>query len=179
MDPRVLDIVARQQAAGFRGLAGSDLRSTIRVAESLINEALAVLLPPNGALRSVTIHPHASDRIGVRLTLAKPAFLPPMTVTLAIQRQPQLPDDPILVLQLTGGAGVLRLAAPAITSFGLLPPGVRMDKDQFLVDVRMLMEQHGQAQLLDYVEELRVSSEQGAIVLGVTARVPAGPRPGL
>lgn len=171
MDPRFLELFSRQQAAGFPGLAGSDARATIRVAAPLLNEAVTTALASVAAVRDVSVLPRASNRFDVRLTLAKPAFLPSLNLTLVVERQPQLPADPVLVLRVTGAGGMMRLAAPAITSFGLLPPGVRMEADRVLVDLRMLLEQHGQLRLLDFAEQLQVMTEEGTLVVLVQLRV--------
>jgi hypothetical protein len=171
MDPRLRDVLSKQQEAGFPGLAGTTVRATIRISEPLLNDVIARVLPPDGALRSVTIHPEASNRFSVRLALAKPAFLPPMNATLTVERQPRLPADPVLVLKLTGGAAVLRLAAPAITNLGLLPAGVRMEGDHFYVDVLTLLQQHGQAHLLTYADDLQVTTEEATLAVIVDAKI--------
>lgn len=171
MDPRLLELFSRQHAAGFPGLAGSDARATIRVATPLLNEAVTTALAAVPAVRDVSVQPRASNRFDVRLTLAKPAFLPSLNLTLVIERQPQLPADPVLVMKITGAGGMMRLAAPAIMSFGLLPPGVRMESDHLLVDVRTLLRQHGQQQFLDYAEQLQVMTEEGTLILLVQLRV--------
>jgi len=171
MDPRFLELFSRQQAAGFPGLAGSDARATIRVAAPLLNEAVTTALASVAAVRDVSVQPRASNRFDVRLTLAKPAFLPSLNLTLVVERQPQLPADPVLVLRVTGAGGMMRLAAPAITSFGLLPPGVRMEADLVLVDLRMLLQQHGHLRLLDFAEQLQVMTEEGTLVILVQLRV--------
>lgn len=171
MDSRLLELFSRQRAAGFPGLAGSDARATIRLATPLLNEAVTTSLASVPAVRDVSVQPRASNRFDVRLTLAKPAFLPSLKLTLVIERQPELPADPVLVLRITGAGGMMRLAAPAITSFGLLPPGVRMESDQVFVDLRTILQQHGQQQFLDYAEQLQVMTEEGTLIVLVQLRV--------
>lgn len=171
MDSRLLELFSRQRAAGFPGLAGSDARATIRLAAPLLNEAVTTSLASVPAVRDVSVQPRASNRFDVRLTLAKPAFLPSLKLTLVIERQPELPADPVLVLRITGAGGMMRLAAPAITSFGLLPPGVRMESDQVFVDLRTILQQHGQQQFLDYAEQLQVMTEEGTLIVLVQLRV--------
>jgi hypothetical protein len=173
MDRRLAEIVSRQQEAGFPALAGSEVRATIRIAEQLLNEVLAKLMPAGAALSSVAVHPQAGNRFAVRLSLAKPSFLPPLTAGLVIERQPQVPADPVLVLGLTGGASVLRLAAPAITNRGVLPPFVRMEGSRLFVDIRALLKERGLAQLLDYAQDLRVTTDEGSVILDVAAGVRA------
>ena len=171
MNPRLLELFTRQQTSGFPGLAGSDARATIRVAAPLLNEAVTSALASTPAVRDVSVQPRASNRFDVRLTLAKPAFLPSLNLTLIIERQPELPADPVLVMRISGAGGMMRLAAPAITSFGLLPPGVRLEGEHLLVDLRTLMQQHGQAAQLDYAERLQVMTEEGTLILLVQLRI--------
>ena len=171
MDPRLLELFNRQQASGFPGLAGSDARATIRIAAPLLNEAVTSALASTPAVRDVSVQPRASNRFDVRLTLAKPAFLPSLNLTLIIERQPELPADPVLVMRITGAGGMMRLAAPAITSFGLLPPGVRLEGDRLLVDLRTLMQRHGHEAQLGYAERLQVMTEEGALILLVQLRI--------
>ena len=171
MDPRLLELFNRQRSAGFSGLSGSSARATIRVAAPLLNETVTTALAAVPAVRDVTVQPRASNRFDVRLTLAKPAFLPSLNLTLVIERQPELPADPVLVMRITGAGGMMRLAAPAITSFGLLPPGVRLQGDYVHVDLRTLLQQHGQLQLLDYAEQLQIMTEEAALIVLVQLRV--------
>jgi hypothetical protein len=176
MDPRLLAILTRQQAAGFPGLSGSDVRATLRVRQALINEAVDAYAASASAVRDLRVTPRASNRLQVQLKLAKASFLPSLSVTLVIEKQPELPHDPVLGLHITGVGGMMRLAGPAIASFGVLPPGVRLDGDRLLVDIRAVLTQHGQAQLLDYAEQLQVMTEDGALVLLVQLRVREAPR---
>jgi len=143
----------------------------IRVGEALLNEAAASFIAASSVVRSVVLHPRAGNEIGVQLKLAKPAFLPAFNVTLHIDKQPELPANPELVLRLSGAGGLLRLAGPAIGSSGALPPGVRLESDRIHIDVGRLLAQHRQAELLDYVEQMQVMSEDGRLVLAVQFRV--------
>jgi hypothetical protein len=171
MDPRLLTLLTRLQASRFAALAGSDARATIRIAAPLLNEAVATFAASTPAIRDVTIRPRAANHIDVNLKLARPAFLPSLNLTLQIEGQPQLPDHPELALRLSGAGGMMRLAGPAITSFGALPPGIRLDGDHLFVDLREVLRRQGQAELLDYVEQLQIMSEEGSLVLLVQLRV--------
>ena len=170
MDPRLEAILAEQLGAGLPGLAGSDAHAAVRLSDQLVNQIAAALLPRDGAVRTVTLHARGGNAIDVSVTLAKPAFLPAMHVHLTIERQPTLPGDPVLALRIAGGAGsLLRMAGPLLT--GSLPPGVRLEHDLVLVDVRALLAEHGHSSHLSYVRELRVTTEEGAIVVNVAAGV--------
>jgi len=171
MDPRLLTLLSRLQSSRFTELAGSEARATIRIAAPLLNEAAATFAASTPAVRDVSIRPRASNHIDVALKLARPAFLPSLNITLQIERQPQLPEDPELVLRLRGAGGMMRLAGPAISSFGALPPGVRLDGDYVFVDLRTVLRQHGQGELLDYVEQLQVMSEEGSVIVLIQLRI--------
>jgi hypothetical protein len=170
MDPRLVNLIAREQAANFPGLSGSEIQGTLRISADLLNEAIAANLAA-APLRELTVQPRGGNRLDVRVKLAKPAFLPTLSLTLLIVHQPQLPADPVLVMKLSGAAGIIGLAAPAITSFGVLPPGVRLDGDRVLIDLRTLLQRYGQAALLDHAEQLQVTTEEGRLVLSFHARV--------
>jgi hypothetical protein len=173
MNSRLLNILSRQQEAGFPGLAGSEVQATIRISNAVLNEAVRAFLPTAGAVRDLVVHPRAGNRVDVRLTLAKPSFLPPFNITLLIERQPSLPADPVLGLKLSGAGGLLRLAGPAITSFGVLPPGIHLAGDRVLIDLRILLAHRAQAQVLDHADRLEVLSDEGTLIVIVHARIRA------
>jgi hypothetical protein len=172
MDPRFQQILLQQQTAGFAGLAGSEVSATVRLSDSLLNQLIAASLPANSPVRSLTVRSYADNRLDVTLALAKPSFLPPIPLTLAIDRQPAFPDDPVLVFRVAGLAGgVMHLAAPLVSRFGELPPGVRLDGGRLLVDLRLLAQQRGQAAALTYVKQMTVTTEDRSVVAAIAARV--------
>ena len=171
MDPRFIPLLGRLRATRFAELAGSDARATIRISDRLLNEAVSTFTASATAVRDISVHPRAGNHIDVQLKLARPSFLPPVNLTLHIERQPNLPNAPELVLRVLGAGGILRLAGPAIASSGALPPGVRLEGDRVLVDVRALAIARGAAELLEFVEQVQVETEDGALVLLVQAAV--------
>ena len=171
MDPRLASLLARLQATRLADLAGSEAYTVIRIGERLLNESAAAFMPPSGLVRDVRIHPRASNQIDLQLKLAKPAFLPAFNISLQIERQPQLPEEAELVLRLSGAGGLLRLAGPAIGSSGALPPFLRMDGDRVIVDVRRALQSRGYAEMLDYVDQVQVLTEESRLVLAIQFKV--------
>jgi len=165
------ELVRRQISRGCRDLAGARVSVRIPVSEALINEAIAASLPPGGRVREIHVNPRASNRLRVRLVVAKPGFLPPITLTVTIDRQPSLPDSPDLVLRLEGAGTLLTFAGPALAFIDALPPGILMRGDLVFVNLKTLAESRGLAEWLAYVERLEVSTEPGRIVLAVDAGV--------
>jgi hypothetical protein len=172
-DPQLLRIFEGLRRSGFRELAGARVTATIPIGERLLNETIATLLPQTGAIREASVHPRADNRLGVRVKLTRPEFLPPITATVVIDRQPELPHLPSIAFRVTGIAGLLTLAGPLFSLGSMLPPGVRLDGDLLTVDLAAFLAQRGQKEWLDYVERLRVTSEPGRLVVNADARVRA------
>jgi len=166
--PDLNEIVHLLRASRFRDLAGARASASVPVAEPLLNTFIAASLPPNAPVRTVTVHPEAADRLAVRI-VAKAALIPAITLKLAIESQPRLPDSPVLVLRMVTLGGLFGLASGAIA--GMLPPGVRFDGERILVDLAALASQRGHGEVFDYLKRLEVHTEQGRLVLQVDAAV--------
>jgi hypothetical protein len=175
MDAALIDLLQRQQRDGFPDLAGAEIAATIPISERLINEAVARTLPPGGKVRSVLVMVEDGNQVTAEIRLSGPRFLPAIPMTFAIEDQPQLPDRPTLGLRLAKASGLVGMIAslfPSVAS--LLPPGVAMDGDRILIDIRRLLIERNLESWLAYVTDLRVNTRAGAVVLDVRARI--GPR---
>lgn len=172
IDARWSRILGGLQASGFREVAGARVSAIVPVTERLLNELIAASLRPSGAVREATIHPQADNQLGVRVKLARPELLPPINVTLVIERQPELPHTPLIGLRVTGLPGLLALAGPMFSIGRMLPSGVRLEGDRLLVDLAALLAARGQRELLGYLERLRVTSEAGRLMIAIDAKIP-------
>jgi hypothetical protein len=170
VDPSLLNLIARQRADGFRGLTGSEAHAVIRVSADLLNEAVRLFAASARAVKEIAVQPRAGNSIDVRLKLAQ-TFVPTLNLTLTIEQQPRLPAHAELILRIIGVGGMLRFAAPAISSFGNLPRGMRLEGDRLFVDLRALLSQHGQSELLNYAEQLEVVTEEGVLIVLAQLRV--------
>ena len=168
-DPRLVRIFEQLRASRFADLAGARVSASIPVSERLLNELVVSAIPPSVPVRDVTIQPRRGDRFSVRARLARIDFLPPITITVAIERQPELPDSP-LVLRLTSFPGLITMIGAAFPIASKLPPGIRMDKDRVLVDLKTLAESHGYADLLTLVEKVRLTTDEGKLIVALEAR---------
>jgi hypothetical protein len=167
----VLELIAQQHRAGFADLAGTEGQASIRVTDRLLNQIVATELAQSRAIRQVRVHAMNGDRLTVQLVLAKPSFLPPLNFEVDIERQPSLPQSPELVLKLAGLGGLTRFAGPAAAFLNVLPPGIRMIGDRVHVDLGALLEQRGLGFVLQYVDQVRVTTEEGALRIGFRVRV--------
>jgi hypothetical protein len=159
------------RSSGFRDLNGSRVATTLSIAEPLLNAVVSASLPPSGAVRELVVHPLAGDRFSIRAKLARPEFLPPINATVAIARQPELPEHPTLLLRVTGFAGLLAMAGPLLSLAPKLPPGIRLDKDLLTVDLRQLLAERGQEDLLRLLQRIAVHSEESRVLIDVEAAV--------
>jgi hypothetical protein len=172
IDPQFSRLLESLRASGFRDLTGARVSATIPVSERLLNELVAASLPRSGAVRDATVRPLGQGRIAVRVKLARPDFLPPITATLSIDRQPELPERPVLAFRVTGLPGLLAMAGPLLPIASMLPPGVRLEGDLLTLDLAALLAARGQRELLGYLDRLVVTSEHGRLVVAVDAKVP-------
>jgi hypothetical protein len=170
MDPRLAALFSRQRDRGFADFAGAHALVTLPISDRLLNEAITEALPASAPVRDLQLTSRPGNRIGVRFKIAAAAFLPPVNLTLVIERQPELPRSAVLELRMEMG-GLLSLAGPALRFLDALPPGVRVEQDRILVDLATLLAQRGLAELLEFAEEIQVTTTAGAVVLGVRARV--------
>jgi len=167
----VLDLIAQQQRTGFADVAGSEGQASIRVTDRLLNQVIATELQRSHAVREAHVRALSGDRFAVTLVLAKPSFLPPINIDVLIERQPSLPDSPVLVLKLAGIGGLTRFVGPAAAFLNVLPAGIRMTGDLVHVDLAALLQQHGFAFVLPHVEDVRLTTEDGAVRVGFRARL--------
>lgn len=168
----MLDLIAQQQRSGFVDVAGTEGQGTLRVTERLLNQLIATELQPRSrVLREANVRVLDRDRFSVRLALAKPSFFPPLTIGVLIERQPSMPNDPVLVLKLEGAGGLMRFTGPAAAFFNVIPPGVRMAGDRVHIDLGALLQRRGLGFVLQYVDDVRVNTEEGAVRIAIHARL--------
>ena len=165
MNSVILDLLQRQVRDGFPDLGGSEGVATIPVSERLVNEVVATLLPAGGKVREVEIRPEADNRLTVRVRLSASPLVPAIPVTLAIEEQPRLPEQPVLSLKLAQASGFVALAASTLPSMLTLPPGIRLEGEHIRLDLRRLLAERKLESWLEYVKDLRISTRAGAIVL--------------
>ena len=170
MDERIVRLLRRQLADGFSDLRGAEASVTIPLTEKLLNEILAESLPHSAAIRDLHVAPLASDRFTVRARLGSSTLLPPFKLTLAIDRQPDLPASPVLILRLEA-TGLMALARPVLRMLNALPEGIRVKDDRIHVDLRALADRYRLAMYFDHLDEVRVNSVEGSLVLAVRGRI--------
>jgi hypothetical protein len=152
----------------FEELAGAHLGGEIPLTDNVLNRAVAEALrrKPDGPIESAEIHV-AYGEVSARLHLRRPAFAPAITVAARIERQPDLPRSPVLVLRwrLPGLGALAALAGPMVALFNATPPGMRVEGDLAFIDLARLLEDRGLRELLDHVRVLHLEPLQGALLI--------------
>lgn len=168
----ILEAFLKQQRhAGFPDLAGTHAAATIPVADRLLNELIARLLPHNGAVREVVLHARQGNEIAADVRVAKGAMTLPISLMLEIESQPVLPQRPVLGLRLKNAPRLLTLGGAMLRMFDVLPPGISMDGDRIHINLEALLAPHDTADLFRYLTELRVTTSVGVVVLSVRAGI--------
>jgi hypothetical protein len=172
MDPLFSQLLTDLRRSRFSDLTGSRAAIDLSLSDALINRAIAaVLAGSQGRLRGVTVAAQPGDRLHLDLQLAR-SFVPSIGVEAMIERQPELPGLPEIVLRWrTIVPGLAALAGSAAAFFKELPPGVRLEADRVFLDLRPLAARAGVADLFPLLSELRVLTRQGAVDLHLVARV--------
>jgi hypothetical protein len=166
-------IILEQQTAGFPAFTGSHLAAFIPVSATFLNRLAAESLPQDAPICDIHIEPDEGNVVRIRGRLTRLPFIPPLTITLSIERQPQFPDSPTLVLRLTSSA-LAMLAGVASRFLGALPNGLRLERELLFVDLAELLRQRGMAEWLQHVDSVEVTTAPGAVLLSIRAAV--GPR---
>lgn len=165
-----VEILDHLQSTGFRDLAGARLSADVPLQERLINACVAAALPPGAPVREVSIRPEAGNQFSVKIW-PRASMLPHLTLKLEIAQQPDFPRSPVLVLRMKTMGGLFGFASAALPISNLLPPGVRLDGDRILVDLRAMAAERGMADLLQHVRDLTISSEPGRVLVHLNAGV--------
>jgi hypothetical protein len=162
MDQWMQNLFAAVREGQPGDITGSRGALDVAVSERLINEIVSARIPPGGAVREVTIHPHPG-RARVTVRLARPAFLPPLTLGVTIERQANLPESPELVLKLEMPAGLGLLVGLGANLFASLPAGIRIEGELVRVDLRTVLASQDLGWALRYAESIVVTFEAGRV----------------
>ena len=174
MDAFASQLLAHLQSSEFRDIAGSRVSARIPVSRSLLNRLVAhALQGTTTPVRNVDIQPREGDQLDAIVTVSWP-FVPRLRVQVAVDRQPQFPASPVLVLRwsLLGGLGTI--ASRVMSALDRLPAGIRLDGNRLELDIAVLAARSPAAPLLRWVRTLELRTVADRVVLVVDLEVPEG-----
>jgi hypothetical protein len=144
--------------------AGARAAGEVPLSDEFINRLIAERLANHAQISSLHVAAQQGDAIAVEI-IARARLIPPLRILARIERQPE-PQNPILLLRWSmPSAGPLALfAAPVLSYFKAMPPGVRMEGDRLEVDVRELLVSRGMEEVLAFIRRLEIHTRPGAVI---------------
>jgi hypothetical protein len=173
MNDPVVSLLADLRRTRFRDLAGARVSARLPLSAALLNRVAAdTLRRTTIPVRSIDVRPLDDDRFDL-VVATKWAFVPPLTITLAIDRQPMFPDAPVLTLRwsLTGLGAI---ASQFVSRISALPDGIRIQQDRILLDIATLVARSPAAEAVPYIRSLALHSVQGVARIDVEMGVDDG-----
>ena len=172
MNVNISELLASLHQSSFRDVAGSRASVRIPVARSLVNAVVAQALKGRSVpVKTIDVQLHDGDRMGVIVDVTWP-FVPALTVDVTIERQPEFPASPILVLHWSVLGAVGALASRFLKGFDRLPPGIRLEGEFVVLDLPVLVAGSPAAAALPFVRSLQVHTAEGRLVLEVDLEIP-------
>ena len=170
----MLDDKLRQFAGiELQEVRGSAFGGEIPLTAALVNRLLARRLARwGGPIAGVALEPHEGQRFTANLELRGQPFLKDARVEVQIEKQPELPEHALFLLRwsMPGLGPLARMAAPLVSQFKQLPPGIRIDSEHVLIDLRLLLDALGYGELLAHLTGLHVQTREGAFVVRFDVR---------
>jgi hypothetical protein len=149
-------------------IAGTTISGEIPIAASALNRLIAERLAASETpVVSATLEPHDGNRLTAYVKL-RARFVPPLKIDAIVERQPELPDRPVIGLRwsIPSLGPLAAFAAPALTLFqNSLPRGIRAQGDWLEVDLRELLRARGLDELMRVLVGLELTTREGRVVI--------------
>ena len=151
-------------------IAGTSLVGEIPIRDTLINRLIARRLEGHPHIASVHVTLFEADEALVRVE-PRTRLLPSIPVAVRIEQQPDLPRDAVLRLRWSlPGSGAFTLVAKAVAGYiRTMPPGVQLDGDVIVVDLRMLLRARGMEEVLELLHRVAFHTRPGAVLVQLQA----------
>ena len=168
MKPWWMTLLLEQRAAKFDAISGATASLLVPISDTLITDVVRRQL---SAVREFEIRAESGNQLSVSVRLRNPAWFPRINAKFRIERQPDLPDVPVLVIRLLS-KGLAALAGPAARFLRALPSWLQLEGDLLRVDLAELLRQYDAVDALSYIRRAEVTTREGSIVLAIDAVVP-------
>jgi hypothetical protein len=165
-------LVRERVGIDLQEVAGTRLAGEIPLTDEAVNRLLAQRLQNHPQIAGLRVQAQENDVVAIQ-ALPRMRLMPPMRIQARIERQPQLPHDPRLMLRwsLPAAGPLAFFAAPVLSYFKALPPGIAMDGDRIAVDLRTLLRGRGLEDTLSFVREVAVHTRPGAFVVSFALEI--------
>jgi len=171
--PSPLDRVRDLLGVGLDEIPGARVAGEIPIPDPVINRLVAQALERSQApVTRVHVETGDADRLLAYVTIRGSRLIPEIKVLIEIDRQPDLPQSPVLVLRwsLPGMGPLAMIAAPFVSNLKNLPAGIRLDGERAIVDLADMLRSRGMADLLSLLGRLNVNTQAGRLLLRFEVR---------
>src|SRR5437762_13060039 len=170
MKPWWMTMLLEQRTSKFDAISGATASFVIPISDTLITDVVARQLP--ASVRELEIRGLSGNQLSVGVRLRNPAWFPRINAKLHIERQPLLPDEPVLVVRLVSHGALAAFAGPAARFLSALPSWLQMDGDLLRLDIASLWRELDADDALFYLRRAEVTTREGSIVLAIDAMIP-------
>ena len=148
------------------------LAGEIPLSDALVNRVLAERLANHAQVTAVRVQAQPNDTVAIQV-VPRARLMPALNITARIERQPEFPQHPMLLLRWSmPAAGPLALfAAPVLAYFKAMPPGIRMDGDRIAVDLRELLHSRGLDDIIAVIRKLEIHTRPGGFAVNFEVRL--------
>jgi hypothetical protein len=162
----ISDTLRERLGVDIGAFAGANAVGEIPLSDELINRQIAERLASNPKIAGLQVAAQDGDVVVVHV-VPRVRLIPPQRIVARIERQPQFPQQPMLLLRWSmPSAGPLAVfAAPILSYFKAMPPGIQMDGDRLAVDVRELLRSRGLDELNRFIRRLEVHTRAGGFIV--------------
>jgi hypothetical protein len=145
--------------------AGAHLTGEVPLSDDFVNRLIADRLANHAQIAAVRVRAQEGDSIDAQV-VPRSRLMPPLRVVARVERQPEFPDNPLLILRWSmPAAGPLAMfAAPLLSYFKAMPPGIRMDGDRIGIDLREMLRSRGFGDVLGLIRRLEIHTRPGGFV---------------
>jgi hypothetical protein len=149
----------------LQDIAGANFSGELPFSNEIVNKLLAERLRNHAQIGSIRVKAEEGDAVAIQL-VPRTRMMPPVRLLARVERQPEFPGIPTLLLRWSmPAAGPLALfAAPVLSYFKAMPAGIRMDGDRIAIDLRELLRARGMEDLVGYVRSFEVHTRPGGFV---------------
>lgn len=161
-------LLVQQRRLQFADVAGARAALLLPISDRLLTGIVAHLMPRSSPVRELEIRAMPRNELALRVRLKRPALLPAVRLSMTIAAQPQLPENPVLALDVRF-KGVGRLAGVALGFLDALPEGFAWHQNRLTVDLAALAGRFGLEELFQHLEKLELSSDAGRLIIAAEA----------
>ena len=152
--------------ADLQDIAGAKAQGEIPLSDALVNRLIADRLRENPHVAAVRLEAQQGDSLTAHIT-PRSRLVPPLRIAARIERQPEFPHHPVLLLRWAIPAiGPLSVLAGKVLSFFKgLPPGISAEGDTIAVDLRSMLESRGSGELVRFIRRLAIHTRPGGFIV--------------